>query len=220
MACPRARDLENSCWIIPNLDRQRCWTRGEGVDGDLVKRDLRDGIGCVTGLVARCSVSGACRVGVGFVVVNNPFFRDGWGAAVFIDGDVVREDVAPGIMRIVGDVAGGVGYDAAWSDGADVVAFSVVIPRYDLEGNLSCVILYVLMEFKPRQIQALSEPLGSIASTTDHRLLCPSFCYTVGGWYKTREKLPSYMAFPPGLPPTRCHPQRLLGSAHEARHPS
>lgn len=84
-------------------------------------------------MVARCSVGGACRVGVWFVVVNDPFFRDGWGAAVFVEGDVVREDVAPRVMRIVGDVAGGVGYDAAWSDGADVVAFSVVIPRYDLE---------------------------------------------------------------------------------------
>lgn len=132
MACPRASDLEESCRIIPNLDRQRCWTRREGVDGDLVKRHLRDGIGGVTGLVARC-VSGACRVWVGFVVVNNPFFGDGRGGAVLIDGDVVREDVAPGVMRIVGDVAVGVGYDAALSDWADVVAFSVVIPRNDLE---------------------------------------------------------------------------------------
>lgn len=67
------------------------------------------------------------------MVVNDPFFCDGWGTAVFVDGDVVREDVAPRVVGIVGDVAGGVGYDAAWSDGADVVAFSVVIPRYDLE---------------------------------------------------------------------------------------
>lgn len=99
----------------------------------MVKRDLSDGIGSVTGLVARCSIDGACGVGVRFVVVNDSLFRDGWGAAVFVDGDVVREDIAPSVVGIVGDVAGGVGYDAAWSDRADVVAFSVIIPRYDLE---------------------------------------------------------------------------------------
>lgn len=87
----------------------------------------------VTRLVARGSINGACRVGVGFVVVNGSFFRDGWGAAVFVDGDVVRKDVAPSVVGIAGDVAGGIGYDAAWSDRADVMAFSVIIPRYDLE---------------------------------------------------------------------------------------
>lgn len=94
-------------------------------------------------MVARGSINGACGVGVRFVIVNGSFFRDGWGAAVFVDGDVVREDVAPSVVGIVGDVAGGVGYDAAWPDRADVVAFSVIIPRYDLKWHLSCVILYV-----------------------------------------------------------------------------
>lgn len=79
----------------------------------MVKRDLRDGIGGVTGLVARCTVSGACGVGVGFVVVNDPFSRDGWGAAVFVNGDVVREDVTPSVVWVFGDVAGSVGYNAA-----------------------------------------------------------------------------------------------------------
>lgn len=109
----------------------------------MVKRDLSDRIGGVSGLVARGSINGACGVGVRFVIVNGSFFRDGWGAAVFVDGDVVRENVAPSVVGIVGDVAGGVGYDAAWSDRANVVAFSVIIPRYDLEWHLSCVILYV-----------------------------------------------------------------------------
>lgn len=98
---------------------------------------MSDGIGGVTGLVSRCSINGACRVGVGFVVVNGSFFRDGWGAAVFVDGDVVRENVAPSVVGIVGNVAGGVSYDAARSDRADVVAFSVIIPRYDLNDMLA-----------------------------------------------------------------------------------
>lgn len=94
---------------------------------------MSDRIGGVTGLVARGSINGACRVGVGFVVVNDSFFRDGWGAAVGVDGDVIRKDVAPSVVEIVRDVAGGIGYDAAWSDRADLVAFSIIIPRYDLE---------------------------------------------------------------------------------------
>lgn len=85
-------------------------------------------------MVAHGSSNGAWRgVGVGFVVVNHSLFCDGWGAAVFVDGDVVREDVAPSVVGIVGDVAAGIGNDAALSDRANVVAFSVIIPRYDLD---------------------------------------------------------------------------------------
>lgn len=59
------------------------------------------------------------------------FGCDGCGT-VFVGVDVVGEEVSPGVVGVVGDVAGGTAGDGAGSYGADVVRFAKVVPGYDL----------------------------------------------------------------------------------------
>ena len=57
--------------------------------------------------------------------------------AVLVCGNVLGEEITPVVVRVVVDIAVGVGDNAGRADGADIVGFSVVIPCDDLEG-VSC----------------------------------------------------------------------------------
>ena len=84
------------------------------------------------------------------------------GNTILVRRDIIGEYVAPRIVRIVRDVTAGARHYASRSDGANVVAFAVVIPSNDLIGSLSAwSTLWWRVENKPQRIQAASQPLAS-----------------------------------------------------------
>lgn len=93
-----------------------------GVDGGAVPRGAAGGAG--TGRVESVPEDELLVLGL-----------DGGrgGVAALVGVDVVREDVAPVVVRHVGDVALRFRGDAG-PDGPDVVRFAVVVPGDDLEG--------------------------------------------------------------------------------------
>ena len=103
------------------------------IDENLLLANLRDGRNlCDAGHAAVGAAVGAGRGRVRAVVVDNLLSRGVGGFAVFVGGDVLGEKVAPVVVRVVVDVAIGVGGDARGADGADVVGFTVVVPGDDL----------------------------------------------------------------------------------------
>lgn len=110
---------------------------------DLVLRDeggVVDGVAGVDGGTVAGGAAGGARVSRVQPVPEGELLGvrgdggDG-GVAALVGVDVVREDVAPVVVRHVVDVALGAGGDAR-PDGADVVRFAVVIPGDDLRGLL------------------------------------------------------------------------------------
>lgn len=107
----------------------------EGVYEDFLLRDLcrRNGDSGARNTAVGAPV-GASGRGVRAVVVDKFLNGRVGGGAGFIGGDVLREEVAPVVVRVVVDIAVGVGGDAGGADGADVVGFAVVVPGDDLGG--------------------------------------------------------------------------------------
>ena len=63
------------------------------------------------------------------MVKNDFILGNRGGSAVLITGDVVGEYITPSIMWIVGNITSGVLDDTGGPDGADVMAFAVIVPR-------------------------------------------------------------------------------------------
>ena len=55
------------------------------------------------------------------------------GIVLLVSSNIVRQECAPGIMRDVVHVAFGARWNARRYNGADVVAFAIVVPGEDLE---------------------------------------------------------------------------------------
>ncbi len=109
----------------------------EGVDEDFLLRDLRRGNNdSSAGNTAVGAAVGTRGHGVRAVVVDELLDGGVRSDAVFVRGDVLGEEVAPVVVRVVVNVAVGVCGNARGADGADVVGFAIVIPGDDLGGEL------------------------------------------------------------------------------------
>jgi len=141
MVNPARRRPQRSRGPRPDLDAD---VRGAGDEDGQENLVLSDDGGVVDGLVgvdggavAGGAAGGAGAGGVEAVpedeLLGGGGDGGGGGVAALVGVDVVREDVAPVVVRHVGDVALGAGGDAG-PDGTDVVRFAVVVPGDDLGG--------------------------------------------------------------------------------------
>ena len=128
MIRPRILSLLDGWITVSNLHAHLCRLADEYVDGDLIQGNIFD---CVRWVARLISNGPAVRARSGWVrlVIVDHFLLRHWGCyAVFIRGDVVREEIAPRLVRIGDDVALGSCRETRRLDRANVVAFTIVVP--------------------------------------------------------------------------------------------
>lgn len=132
MIGPRLLRRQVRGWVGSDLHAHRRGLTEEHVDRDLIERDVSNAVRWVAGLITSRAAVGARVRRVGFMIIDNLLHSHCGGIAVLVGGDVVRQEIPPGIVRIRQHVTLGVKDDGLRSDGADVMAFAKVVPGDDL----------------------------------------------------------------------------------------
>lgn len=132
MIRPRILSLLDGRITVSNLHGHLGGLTDEDVDGDLVERHLLDGIRCVARLVSNCPSVGARSGGIRLMVIDHFLLGHRRRHAVFVSGDIVREEIAPRFVRVGEDIAFGTLRYTRRLDRANVVAFAIVVPCDDL----------------------------------------------------------------------------------------
>ena len=117
--------------IAANLYRHCRWARQQRCEEDFVLNNDVGTCGWLPRSVSRGAVAGSCGGGREAVPEVELLFFDS-RLAGFVGLDVVGEEIAPVVVRHVVDVGLGALGDTLFSDRADVVGFSVVIPGKNL----------------------------------------------------------------------------------------
>lgn len=219
MIRPRMRSLLDGRNAVSDLHAHLGRLADEDVDGDLIQGNIFDGVRCVARLVSNGPSVRARSGWVRLVIVYHFLLRHRGCHAVFIRRDIVREEIAPRLVRIGEDVALGVCRETRRLDRANIVAFTIVVPRDYL----------VICQYKPVRGRENEKPeqmpvevpwLAATGSTTDHLPSVPNFCHIAGGWCRTRARFPSCMVFRSEL---LAKPRQMLclsPPGHQAMHPS
>ncbi len=137
MVGPDILRLPDGRLMIPDPHRHLGALADEDVDGDLVEGHLLDGVRCVARLVAGGAAVGARSRRVRLVVIHHFLVRYRRRLAVLITGYIIREEVPPRVMRMGEDVAARTRGQTRRLDGADVVAFAIVVPGDNLPTSIS-----------------------------------------------------------------------------------